>query len=810
MAGRARKQKRPLKATGPALLFCFSVAGFQTAFADSTDSQPNCENPQQTTAANSDSSMRLLKWMVNGRDLGEHFVLRDHCGAVLAQIDDLRKTRLCGLESAPVITINQRDYRRLDQQSGIELHIDDSNQTLTLSVAADNFCPTRIDMSAQTPRARLGEPQAGGFVNYNLTASQTENTDTAYNGFLGLGVFGDWGVLQSQHSGYLIDDDTVTQRIATYWKFDSPEETTTFRIGDAFAGRTPWRTGTAVAGFQITRNYATRPELVTGPVVDFQAIVDTQAQLLLAQRGLDQPEVIGNAYFGSGYQVPPGPVDVINQPLFSNTIQSLTVREADGTISTLEIPSYFTVGQLRQGFDDFEISAGLQREGFSNDYDQLVSTFSYRRGMSRWLTLGVGAAAASEQHVNGGIFAQTTIPNVGALQTHLATSRDLPDADQPWAAAATLSNQYRGYSYALSYEQQQNGFTPSLDTTPEDTDGFQQWVGSIAGQPWQGVGLRFGFQYQDPDNAPLRTALTTGIYFHVRRQLRVRLSHTEQLKPDRDGLTLASFEMPLSSRPRTRGSLEASKARDEEAVVDARLRVLGKAGYPSVQVRHRLQGGDLTAVSASVERPAYGAFASAVDAAGIRSYRAGVAGGVVMTKDFFKPTRFANGGFALVDLGPDLAGVRVNAIPTDKKGRSMLVGLPAFQESELHINLRDLPYNTTLGNEKIYAAPKDLSLVRVTPDFLIYRDALVPVVMVNPNGVSEPLSAAATVTDANAPEAPPYPVGFDGLVYVKTTEEAITLSVSDSGGRQCEITVAIPPTGERTPTLSPVHCVMAP
>jgi outer membrane usher protein FimD/PapC len=324
------------------------------------------------------------------------------------------------------------------------------------------------------------------------------------------------------------------------------------------------------------------------------------------------------------------------------------------------------------------------------------------------------------------------------------------------------------------------------------------------------VGLRFGFQYQDPDNAPLRTALTTGIYFHVRRQLRVRLSHTEQLKPNRDGLTLASFEMPLSSRPRTRGSLEASKARDEEAVVDARLRVLGKAGYPSVQVRHRLQGGDLTAVSASVERPAYGAFASAVDAAGIRSYRAGVAGGVVMTKDFFKPTRFANGGFALVDLGPDLAGVRVNAIPTDKKGRSMLVGLPAFQESELHINLRDLPYNTTLGNEKIYAAPKDLSLVRVTPDFLIYRDALVPVVMVNPNGVSEPLSAAATVTDANAPEAPPYPVGFDGLVYVKTTEEAVTLSVRDSGGRQCEITVAIPPTGERTPTLSPVHCVMAP
>ncbi|WP_300355473.1 hypothetical protein, partial [uncultured Alcanivorax sp.] len=211
--------------------------------------------------------MRLLKWMVNGRDLGEHFVLRDHCGAVLAQIDDLRKTRLCGLESAPVITINQRDYRRLDQQSGIELHIDDSNQTLTLSVAADNFCPTRIDMSAQTPRARLGEPQPGGFVNYNLTASQTENTDTAYNGFLGLGVFGDWGVLQSQHSGYVIGDDTVTQRIATYWQFDNPDETTTFRIGDAFAGRTPWRTGAALAGFQITRNYATRPELVTGPVI---------------------------------------------------------------------------------------------------------------------------------------------------------------------------------------------------------------------------------------------------------------------------------------------------------------------------------------------------------------------------------------------------------------------------------------------------------------------------------------------------------------------------------------------------------------
>ena len=324
------------------------------------------------------------------------------------------------------------------------------------------------------------------------------------------------------------------------------------------------------------------------------------------------------------------------------------------------------------------------------------------------------------------------------------------------------------------------------------------------------MGLRFGFQYRDPDSAPVRTALTTGIYFHIRRQLRVRLSHTEQLKPDRDGLTLASFEMPLSSRPRTRGSLEASKARDEEAVVDAQLRVLGKAGYPSVQVRHRLQGGDLTAISASVERPAYGAFASAVDAAGIRSYRAGVAGGVVMSEGFIKPTRFANGGFALIDLGPEFAGVRVNAIPTDKKGRSMLVGLPPFQETELHINQRDLPYNTTLGDEKILAAPKALSLVRVTPDFIIYRDALVPVVVINANGVSEPLSAAALVTDASAPDAEPYPVGFDGLVYVKTAKENVTLSVNQDGTQSCEITVAIPPAGERTPQLSPVNCVMAP
>ena len=810
MAGRARKLKRSLTLTGPALLFIFSITGHQGAIADSTGPQTGCDNSQQENTAHGELSMRLMKWLVNGRDLGEHFILHDRCGAVLAMTEDLRKARFCALETTPVITIDQRNYRRLDQLDGIALHIDEGNQALILSVAADSFCPTRIDMAAQSPRARLGEPHTGGFMNYNVTASQTENSDTAYNGFIGLGAFGDWGVLQSQHSGYVIGNDTVTQRIATYWQFDNPDETTTFRIGDAFAGRTPWRTGAALAGFQITRNYATRPELVTGPVVDFQAIVDTQAQLLLAQRGLDQPEVIGNAYFGSGYQVPPGPVSVINQPLFSNTIQTLTVREADGTISTLEIPSYFTVGQLRQGFDDFEISAGLQRQGFSNDYDQLVSSFSYRRGMSRWLTLGVGAAGAAEQHVNGGIFAQTTLPRIGALQTHLATSRDLPDADQPWAAAATLSNQYKGYSYALSYEQQQNGFTPSLDTTPLDTDGFQQWIGSIAGQPWEGVGLRFGFQYRAPDNAPLRTAVTTGIYFNVRRQLRVRLSHTEQLKPDRDGLTLASFEMPLSSRPRTRGSLEASKARDEEAVVDARLRVLGKAGYPSVQVRHRLQGGDLTAVSASMERPAYGAFASAVDAAGVRSYRAGVAGGIVVSDNFIKPTRFANGGFALIDLGPELAGVRVNAIPTDKKGRAMLVGLPAFQETELHINQRDLPYNTTISDEKILAAPKDLTLVRVTPDFMIYRDALVPIVVIRPNGISEPLSAAALVTNADRPDATPYPVGLDGLVYVKTAQETVTLSVTHDGIQTCEITVAIPPAGERTPQLSPAQCVMAP
>ena len=184
MAGRARKQKRSLTLTGPALLFFFSVPGLQGAFADSTGPQPACDNLQQEDASHGDGSMRLLKWLVNGRDLGEHFILRDECGAVLALTEDLRKARLCALKTTPVITIDQRIYRRLDQQDGIALHIDEGNQTLIMSVAADNFCPTRIDMSAQTPRARLGEPQTGGFVNYNVTASQTENTDTAYNGFL--------------------------------------------------------------------------------------------------------------------------------------------------------------------------------------------------------------------------------------------------------------------------------------------------------------------------------------------------------------------------------------------------------------------------------------------------------------------------------------------------------------------------------------------------------------------------------------------------------------------------------------------------
>jgi len=140
----------------------------------------------------------------------------------------------------------------------------------------------------------------------------------------------------------------------------------------------------------------------------------------------------------------------------------------------------------------------------------------------------------------------------------------------------------------------------------------------------------------------------------------------------------------------------------------------------------------------------------------------------------------------------------------------MLVGLPAFQETELHINQRDLPYNTTLGDEKILAAPKDFSLVRVIPDFIIYRDALIPIVVIHPNGISEPLSAAALVTNANIPDAEPYPVGFDGLVYVKTAEEKVTLSVNHDGTQQCDVTVAIPPTGERTPQLPPVHCVMAP
>jgi outer membrane usher protein len=470
-------------------------------------------------------------------------------------------------------------------------------------------------------------------------------------------------------------------------------------FGDTIASTGTLGGGVAVGGVTFAREFSLDPYLIRAPYPATSALVSAPSTL----------EVYVNGVMVRQQPLAPGYWNLANVPVQNgkSSVQTV-VRDAFGNVQTFDNRFYFASGLLAPGYSDWAVTAGFQREGFGQDwfrYGAAAGAARYRFGAFDWLTPEARLEASPDLASGGG--GATFGTRVGEFQLDAAASaaRDVGGAAAlaGWAwtsPVASLALRATGQSdrYAtLSLPPEAD--RPRLDAsgildlqvtrrfgvgldfrggTYRDLGGFASG-GAHASVQIEGVALSGSLSYGNDAGGP------TGVQAFVVLSWAYR-GHTADasVNRERDGRVTRAVS---AGRPLLRDSTVAYRVHasgdDRQGSVDGLLQ--GQTSFGRA---------DLQAIRSS---------------AGVTTWRADAAGGLVFIDRGLYFSRPTSGAFALVDAGriPDV-GVTVENVPagrTGSSGKLLVTDLQPYYGARLALLDRDIPLEYEPGKTAGLFAP---------------------------------------------------------------------------------------------------------
>ncbi|HET7560784.1 MAG TPA: fimbria/pilus outer membrane usher protein, partial [Rhodanobacteraceae bacterium] len=640
-----------------------------------------------------------LEVVLNGNDTRQiaHFV---HEGEHFrASTETLRKLGFRLPADAPQVLT-------LDAIPGVAVHYDQGAQKLDITAPFDLL---NVSAAMLNTRANpIPQPQAspGLLLNYDLYGTRDIHGNSALSAFTELRAFNQWGVLSNtalsrvnDSSGTGMQTDSV--RLDTTFSHSFVDSALTLRIGDIVSGSLGWSRATRLGGFQLQRNFALQPDLVTFPIPAFfgQAALPSTVELYI--NGMKQ-------YSG---KVPAGPFQLNTVPIVNGNGQAqVVITDAMGRQTSLNFPFYTTSQLLRAGLSDYSIDLGFVRKDYG------VSSFSYggdpvasgvyRYGVRDWLTLE-GHAETTSELANGGVGAVVEIGKTGIVNASWASSHD-------HGASGTQAE--------FGYNWRNEHFNLSLDTLrtfgdyrdaasryslppPQRSD--RALAGFTMGRMGS-LGISYiALQYQ---NQP-RSRYASAYYFKsLGEHASLDLSINQNLDDHTDrnvflGVSLTldnNVSASISAQHDGNGTLftaDASKPVNPDGGFGWRVRAqTGESeNGGQAEIGYRGQNGEIIAGVQSL--------------AGINYGYADWSGALVfMDRQFFAARRIDD-AFAVVSTS-GVAGVPVKLenrpIGTTNSGGDLLVTpLNAYQRNKLSIDPMHLPANVNIARVDAQVVPSD-------------------------------------------------------------------------------------------------------
>ncbi|PLR41533.1 hypothetical protein CYR55_01465 [Chimaeribacter californicus] len=303
------------------------------------------------------------------------------------------------------------------------------------------------------PEQRVGEGPAENFLpaesstgllfNYEVYANQTPDAQshgyvsawTEQRLFGGFGAFVNNGLYRRDlGSAQGVAAENRYIRYDTQWQYNDDVNMMSYSAGDVITGALPWSSAVRLGGLQVSRNFSTRPDLITYPLPAFagQAAVPSTVDLYI------------NSYKTNSSQVNPGPFTIDSVPFVSGAGEATVVTtDALGRQVSTVVPFYVASELLQAGLTDYSVSAGAIRQNYgirSADYGEPAASGLVRHGLTDWLTLEAQAEGAPGMAV-GGAGAGVRLGRLGVLNLAWSGSSSRNDAfDQSEQAAQALGN----------------------------------------------------------------------------------------------------------------------------------------------------------------------------------------------------------------------------------------------------------------------------------------------------------------------------------------------------------------------------------
>lgn len=353
---------------------------------------------------------------------------------------------------------NESDWVSLDSLDGVKYEYNSSNQYLKIYFPS-NWMPTQILGKDSWYKPEVAQSSTGVLNNYDLyiyrphQGGSTNSLFAEQRFFSPLGVLKNSGVyVKNQYKR--IDKQTSFNndgyhRYDTTWQFDYPKSATSFLLGDIITGnKTTWGSSVRLGGFQVQKNYSTRPDLITYPLPQFkgQAALPSTVDLII------------NGQKASSNEVQTGPFILNNVPFINGQGEAVVVTtDAVGRQVSTTVPFYISNSLLKPGLLDYSLSLGKIREdyGIKNfSYGDFASAFDARYGVSDWLTVEGRSELSSDLQLVG-LGSIVKLSNLGVLSTSVT---------QSWADKSVAQDKFKDidgkqYTIGYSYNKKRFGFS---------------------------------------------------------------------------------------------------------------------------------------------------------------------------------------------------------------------------------------------------------------------------------------------------------------------------------------------------------------
>ena len=735
-------------------------------------------------------SEAVLDFQLNGVSTGQMLVvLRDAAGGVWVDEADLDSLRLRRPHGESISRSGHR-YVSLQDIAGSSFSINEGEQSIALNVPPKAFITTTRS-AGQRNGPPLTRADWGAFANYEVYGERND-FETLGGAFNELGIFSPHGVLTNTLVGSSIGAGARGVRLETTFRRDFPESMHTARVGDAITSPGSWGSALRFGGIQWGTNFATRPDLITVPLLSAvgEAVVPSTVDVFVNNQQV------------SSTQVASGPFVIDRLPAITGAGNvKLVVRDALGREQLVTVPFYSGSSLLQAGLSQYSVELGSVREDFAQSsfkYGKPVADASYRRGMSDWLTLEAHGEALMDGPRAAGLNAATRVGRIGVLDATIAAGGDSDVSG--WMAGLGLDRSSERFSFGVRSQYASDGFRQVSDVSALARPRMRSFAQAGVHLGHAGS-VSFAVVRENHANLPSRNVATISHNVSIGDLGFVSLSASRTQSEERSTDVFLIFTMPFTNSrnaslfarstefPHERSSEVAATFQQNPPIGDGygyRMTASTADNYDaSWQAQYRRASLELQAAR-------YG---------DLEAQRATVTGGATLIDGFVETTRAVQDSFALVEVaGVPNVMVYVDNQPitrTDKKGYALIRNLRPYEENRISVDPAELPIDTAIGSRMLAIAPAFRSGSRLR--FPVERERGATFRLIRSDGSPIPSGAEVIVKSRR------FAVALDGLVYVTNLDHGL-IATAEWNDERCTFRLPPPPLDDALPDLGNITC----